>query len=286
MAIETQAVMVPDVDKLRMLLANGAVDVVLSIIEKHKLPYRIENGELRDALEATDIWLQKFITEDADIIAMKDDVRRLAKTQDEVLITGDTGTGKELLARAMIGNRQGRFVATNCAGFPETLIESILFGYVRGAFTGADNTKAGLMSVAKDGVLFLDEIGELPLSVQAKLLRALQDKKIMRVGSNNEEDINCKFVCATNRNIKKMVDDGTFRRDLYARIGTFELHIKPLTERECDIVPILKSLDGGPRFLDALGKKSIHLHRLDLSNNVRSLQQSVKRYNVLGRIIL
>lgn len=138
------------------------------------------------------------------------------------------------------------------------------------------------MASAKDGVIFLDEIGELPLHGQSKLLRALQDKKIRRVGSNVEEDITCKFVCATHRNIKKMVADGHFRRDLYARISTLELHIKSLKDREGDVVPILNSIKNGPDFIKALEG---HVHKLDLTLNVRSLQQAVTRWSVLGRIV-
>lgn len=276
----------PSEDKLRLLIANGAQDVAQQLIDSWSLKYRIENGELKDALEGTELWLKRFITEDPDTLKMKDDARKLAKCDNEVLITGETGTGKELIARCMIANRTGKFIAVNCAGLPETLIESELFGYVKGSFTGADNSRIGLMAAAKDGVLFLDEIGELPLSVQAKLLRALQDKVVRRVGGKEEEEISCKFVCATHRNIKAMVDHEQFRQDLYARVSTLELDIKPLRERERDIVPLLMSMPGGKQLIAEMQRLSIPLHKIDLKFNVRSLQQAVIRYAVLGRIIL
>jgi two-component system response regulator PilR (NtrC family) len=270
--------------QLRLLLANDGLDIVQLYITEHKLPYKVVNNELVDLLEGTNLWINKFVTEDPDTVAMLEDAKKLAKCEDEILITGETGTGKELIANSMIGDRKGLFVAVNCGGLPEHLIESELFGHNKGAFTSADSKKQGLMMEATDGVLFLDEIGELPLHTQAKLLRALQEKKIRRVGSNTTEDINCKFVCATHQNIKQMVENGKFRKDLYARISTFELHIKPLREREKDIVPIIKSMKGGAEFLSWAERTGLQLHRQDYSLNVRSVQQMVKRYSVLGRI--
>lgn len=271
---------------MKEMLLHNLGHIVQSYIDNYKLPFRIEKNELKDALAPTDLWLKRFITVDPNMIAMKSDIHALAKCDDEVLIVGDSGVGKELIAQSMIGSRTGKFIAVNCAGLPETLIESELFGYKRGSFTGAEGDRQGLMAVAKDGVLFLDEIGELPLAVQAKLLRALQDKVIRRVGGKDEEPISCKFVCATHRNIKKMVSEDLFRQDLYARISTFELHVPSLTDRECDVRPILEAMPGGKAFLAELTKQGHALHKLDLSLNVRSLQKYVKRFNVLGRIDL
>lgn len=274
----------PSEDKLRELLANGLGDVVLQLIQHHELKYKVEDGKLVDALEGTELWLKKFITQDADSIALKDEVKKLAKCPDEILITGQTGTGKEIVARAMIGDRQAPFIAINCAGLPEYLMESELFGHVRGAFTGAESQKQGLLAAAKDGVLFLDEIGELPIGVQAKLLRALQDRVIRKVGSNSEEEIHCKFVCATHRNISKMVKEDKFRQDLYARISTFELHIKPLCDRRADIPLIASSIKGGKEWLAALEAAGKTVYDINVSLNVRSIQQYIKRWNVLGRL--
>lgn len=274
----------PSEERLKLMIANGGADVAQLIIDDYGLPYKIVDNKLVDSLVGSDRWLQKFITVDTDTLSMLDDVRKLAKSNDEVLIIGETGTGKELISKGMIGDRKGMTVAVNCAGLPDTLIESELFGHVRGSFTGADKDKNGLMAAAKEGVLFLDEIGELSMNVQAKLLRAIQDRRIRKVGSNTDEEITCKIVCATHRNIKQMVKDGTFREDLYARISTFELHIKALRYRTCDVVPIIQSLKSGPEFLEACAARTIIPTSLDLSLNVRSLQQYVRRFAVLGRV--
>lgn len=276
----------PSEEQLRKMVKQGGamVDVVQQMIVMHKLPYRIENGELLDNLPGVELHLKKFITSNTVCIALKDDVRKLAKCDDEVLITGDTGTGKETIAKALQGDRTGRFIPVNCAGLPRELIESELFGHVKGAFTGAEGQKQGMLKAAKDGVLFLDEIGELPLDVQGKLLRALQDKKVRMVGAEKEDDINCKFVCATHRNLKHMVKEGTFREDLFARISTFELHIPPLIERRDDIKLILESLPGGKAYTLALTASGHSLGEIDVPYNVRSLQKYVKRYSVLGTL--
>lgn len=278
----------PTEAKLRLLLENGKHDesfiqLVADMIVKHNLPYVIENGELKDTLSRGEQLLKKFITVDSKMLAMKDNAKKMAKCDYEVLIHGETGTGKETLGQSMIGERSGQVKAVNCAGFPHELIESELFGHVKGSFTGADNTKEGLMSAAKDGVMFLDEIGELPLNVQAKLLRALQEKRIRKVGGNKEEEINCKFVCATNQNLKQMVNDGTFRKDLYARICTLELNVNPLRERLDDVEPICNSIPHGKEFF-ATYRESLLNGSIDLSLNVRSLLMYIRRHEVLGCI--
>ena len=140
-----------------------------------------------------------------------------------------------------------------------------------------------MIAAANDGVMFLDEIGDMPLDVQAKLLRAIQYKVIRKVGSNKEEKITCKFVCATNKNLPEMVKRGEFREDLYARLSTLELHITPLRERLCDVEPICNSLEGGKEFYREYGKQVMD-GLLDLSLNVRSLQQYIIRFSVLGKV--
>lgn len=283
----------PSREKLEIMLKNGEsfVQVVIDLIEKFKLPYLVEmqldgSGVLKNQFTAGEMHLQRFITEDPDTLQMKLRAQQSTPTQYEVLITGDTGTGKETIAKAMIGARTGAFKAINCAGMPEGLIESELFGHVRGAFTGAEGTKNGLITEAQDGVMFLDEVGELALPAQAKLLRAIQEKVIRKVGSVREESINCKFVFATHRDLKDMVIKGLFRKDLYARISTLELHINSLLpHRMCDLVPITKSLPDGEKFLQ---KYQVQLLSgiLDLSLNVRSLQQHIIRNAVFGSIII
>ncbi|HBE67590.1 MAG TPA: transcriptional regulator [Planctomycetaceae bacterium] len=170
--------------------------------------------------------------------AVKKLVERVAPTQSTVLIRGETGCGKELVARSVheeSARSDGPFVAINCGALPENLIESELFGHKKGAFTGADAERDGLFSVASGGTIFLDEIGELPLGMQAKLLRVLESGEIRRVGDNEPFKVDVRVVCATHRDLEQMVEDGDFREDLMFRINTFEVHTPTLRERSSDI---------------------------------------------------
>lgn len=165
-------------------------------------------------------------------------VARVAPTSSTVLIRGETGCGKELVARSVHDQsmRKDRpFVAVNCGALPENLIESELFGHRKGAFTGADAHREGLFEVANGGTVFLDEIGELPLAMQAKLLRVLESGEIRRVGDNEPFKVDVRVVCATHRNLEHMVEEGTFREDLVFRINTFEIYLPSLRERSTDI---------------------------------------------------
>lgn len=165
-------------------------------------------------------------------------IERVAPSSSTVLIRGETGTGKELVARAIHHHSQRAdqaFVAVNCGALPENLIESELFGHQKGAFTGADNDRLGLFEVASGGTLFLDEIGELPKAMQAKLLRVLESGEIRRVGETMARKVDCRVVCATHRDLQRMVADGEFREDLMYRINTFEIVVPPLRERASDI---------------------------------------------------
>ena len=165
---------------------------------------------------------------------------KVAPSEATVLITGESGTGKEVVARIIHqASKKGRFVALNCAAIAPNLLESELFGHEKGAFTGADKERVGKFEFAADGTLFLDEIGELPLEAQAKLLRALQEKQIQRIGSNLDIAVNCRLLCATNRDLLQQVKQGTFREDLYYRLAVFPIHIPPLRERREDIVPLV-----------------------------------------------
>ncbi len=163
-----------------------------------------------------------------------------AKSEAPVLILGESGVGKELLARYIHreSGRKGKFVSVNCAAIPENLFESELFGYVKGAFTGALSDKPGLFEEADGGTLFLDEIGELPLSLQAKLLRVLQEGEVRRLGSNRTKKVDVKLVAATNRDLKELVSQGKFREDLYYRLNVLTLKIPPLRERPEDITAL------------------------------------------------
>ena len=168
-------------------------------------------------------------------------VQKVASTNSTVLIRGETGTGKELVARALHDQSLRAdmpFVAVNCGALPENLIESELFGHRKGAFTGAEEHRSGLFEVADGGTLFLDEIGELPKSLQAKLLRVLETGEIRRVGDNDSIKVDVRILCATHRDIEQMVVEGEFREDLMFRVNTFEIHIPSLKERAEDI-PLL-----------------------------------------------
>lgn len=180
-------------------------------------------------------------------------IEKVAPTESSVMIRGETGCGKELVAKAV--HEQSRradqaYVAINCGALPENLIESELFGHCRGAFTGADAARTGLFEVADGGTVFLDEIGELPLSMQAKLLRVLETGDIRRVGDNQTVKVNVRVVCATHRDLEAMVEEGKFREDLMFRINTFEIRLPPLRERISD--------------LPALAECLLHRHRPDV----------------------
>ncbi len=188
------------------------------------------------------------------------EIKRAAKKKEPVLIVGETGTGKELVARSISILTGGSFVAVNCASIPENLLESELFGYVKGAFTGADRNKPGLIEEARAGTLFLDEIGEMPLEIQAKFLRVLQDGKFRRLGETKEREVDFKLVSATNRELSLEVERGRFRRDLYHRISHFTIRIPPLRERKEDIIILAE------HFARKYSKKEVKL-----SQSVRSM---------------
>lgn len=227
---------------------------------------------------ATEKALLNFITNDDEMLAMKDVVRILSNVDESVLILGDTGTGKELIAKALHGSRKpSSFFAVNCAGIPMHIIESELFGHVRGSFTGANCDKPGLFRAAEGGTVFLDEIGELPLEIQAKLLRVIQEKKVRRVGDYEEFPVNFRCVCATHHNLEEEMMRGKFREDLFYRISTFIVKTKSLSRRPGDVELILKHLlksDTLPAYFDNLD--------YNCRGNVRYLQQQVLRYKILG----
>lgn len=180
----------------------------------------------------------QLIGEHQSMQSVKKLVTRVAPTQSTVMIRGETGCGKELVARSLHEQslrKDKPFVAINCGALPENLIESELFGHRKGAFTGADSQRDGLFEVANEGTIFLDEIGELPLGMQAKLLRVLESGEIRRLGDNDPFKVDVRVVCATHRDLEKMVEEGSFREDLMFRINTFEIHLPALRERTSDI---------------------------------------------------
>jgi two-component system, NtrC family, response regulator AtoC len=185
----------------------------------------------------------KVVFEDAAMKALEQSVLRVAKTAVAVLILGETGAGKDVVATMLheTSPRASRpFVALNCASLPETLLESELFGYERGAFTGATTAKPGLLEAADGGTVFLDEVGDLPLVLQAKLLRVLEAREVTRLGAVKPRPVDVRFVAATNRNLAHAVSEGRFRQDLYYRLNAVTLSVPPLRERPADVAPLAR----------------------------------------------
>ncbi|MCB9592055.1 MAG: sigma 54-interacting transcriptional regulator [Sandaracinaceae bacterium] len=209
-----------------------------------------------------------------------DRVSKVAKTQLSVVVTGESGTGKELVAKTVhdASERTGPFQAINCAALPANLIESELFGYRKGAFTGAATDKVGQVKAAHRGTLFLDEIGDMPLEAQAKLLRVLQERKVLPIGATTTEDVDVRVVCATHRNLEDLVTKGTFRGDLFARLREFTARLPPLRERREDLHPLTRHFlikSGRPEASVSL-PYMVGLAHYDWPYNVRELESAVK----------
>ncbi|MDM8534881.1 sigma 54-interacting transcriptional regulator, partial [Clostridiaceae bacterium HSG29] len=182
--------------------------------------------------------VDNIIGKSKETLDLKEYIMKIAKSTSTVLITGESGTGKEMIATAIwkASNRKDKnFVAINCAAIPETLLESELFGYVKGAFTGANQGRIGKFEITSDGTLFLDEIGDMPIHLQTKLLRVLQEKEITRVGSNRQVKIQTRIIAATNKDLKKLIEENKFREDLYYRLNVIPVETLPLRERVDDI---------------------------------------------------
>lgn len=206
----------------------------------------IKANETTERMEETPIIITNIVGNSREICEIKEMIKKISDSPSTVLIVGESGTGKELVARAIhsCGDRANYpFVAINCGAIPETLLESELFGYVRGAFSGATNEgRAGKFELANNGIIFLDEIGEMPLSLQVKLLRVLQERKIERLGSNKTIDLNIRVIAATNADLERLVEEKKFRRDLYYRLNVLQMELPPLRERKDDILLILENL--------------------------------------------
>jgi DNA-binding NtrC family response regulator len=265
---------------------------VRQAVEKRNL--RVDNQRLRAQLERQSA-LPEIVSQSQ---AMNEAIRlveRVAPSDASVLITGESGTGKELIAQAihrLSSRANNSFVDLNCAAFQESLLESELFGYEAGAFSGAKARKLGLIELADGGTLFLDEVTELPASLQAKLLRAIETRTFYRVGGVRKVEVNTRIVAATNRNLDLVVGDGTFRADLLYRINSFEIHLAPLRERPEDIEPlmhyILKQLGGANHptvDAEALARMQVYAW----PGNVRQLRNCLERAILLsneGRITI
>ncbi len=212
----------------------------LNLIIKQALNFSSLEKEVKQFKEIFSI---DIIAESPQMKRIVRHIESIAPSDVTVLITGESGVGKEVVAK-LIHKKSKRknkpFVAINCGAIPKELLESELFGYVKGAFTGASSNKKGLIEEANGGTLFLDEIGELPIDLQVKLLRVLQENEIRPIGSNKSKEINVRFIAATNKNLEEMVKKGLFRKDLFYRLNVIPIHIPPLRERKEDIVPLAK----------------------------------------------
>ena len=242
---------------------------------------------------ANNIFLEDIISKSEKMSKLKEKIRKIAKTQSTVLITGESGTGKELIARA-IHNCSDRakqpFIAINCGAIPENLLESELFGYVKGAFSGASNEgRVGKFELANNGVIFLDEIGDMPLYLQAKILRVIQEKKIERIGSNKSIDLDIKIIAATNVNLEEKIKEQKFRSDLYYRLNVIPFKLLPLRERKEDILPIIEKLI--KKYNRISGKNIISIDdevkqaflSYDWPGNVRELENVIElMFNISG----
>jgi transcriptional regulator with GAF, ATPase, and Fis domain len=284
-------------DKVKELFKRPQLDVLSIFASQASLI--LQNAMLLAALREDKAKLESELRDKrfGEIIgtctSMREVFRKLEKVASAdigVLITGETGTGKELIA-SEIHRRSpraaGPFVTINCGAIPENLIESELFGHVRGAFTGAVADRQGKFHVADKGTLFLDEIGELPLNLQVKLLRALQERVVTRVGSSKAEKVDIRVVAATNRDLEQMVRDGTFREDLYYRLNVVNLWLPPLRERGDDVLIIAKTLLS--KYAEELASPVrgfspaaiAALKKYTWPGNIRQLQNRIKKALVL-----
>ena len=260
-------------EKIQQIEQGIAVDEDVAVVEK-----AVEEGPLP----------LKMIAESLEMKNVISFIRRVAESPWPVLVFGETGTGKELAAHLihLLSPRDASlFIEVNCAAIPENLFESELFGHVKGAFTGALGNRRGRFELASGGTLLLDEIGEMPLLLQPKLLRALQDGKVSRVGSEKDIRVDVRLVTSTNRDLKQMIDMGQFREDLYYRIKVFEIEIPPLRRRREDIPPLVNF------FLDRYAPADLRftpealdiLIKYPFPGNVRELEHVVQRTAILVR---
>lgn len=263
-------------------LKAGAFDYLAKPVALNQLRTLIKSAlKVPEAAQANDA-CRKLIGQSAAMQDIRVRIAKLARTQAPVHISGESGSGKELAARLIhqLGNRADKpFVAVNCGAIPETLMESEFFGYRKGAFTGADADRDGFFQAADGGTLFLDEVADLPLSMQVKLLRVLQEKKVRKVGTTQEEAVDVRIISATHQNLAALVESGRFRQDLYYRLNVIDLEMPSLRDRTEDIPDMAQFL------LDKLGGSQIKLDRdaqkalcaYAFPGNVRELENTLER---------
>lgn len=282
-----------DIDMAVDAMRNGAHDFLTKSIQYNQLEKSIERASEIVTMRRELLHLrqaqknQNFVAgknpKMQSVLAM---AKRAAEMSVSVLITGETGTGKEVLAKFIhsSGPRANKpFVPINCAAIPNTMLEAELFGYEPGAFTGAEKRKHGLMEVADGGVLFLDEISSMPLDIQAKMLRALEERAFRRVGGLNQVKVDVQIVAASNRDLTQMIKDGNFREDLYYRLKVVDLHLLPLRERKEDIPELVvffirqNNMRLGMNVRDVTPRAMEVLMRYHWPGNIRELSNSIER---------
>ncbi len=275
-----------------LLTAHGTVDSAVDALRLGAFDYLQKPYDREKLLETISRALNKLTNLDAEIVSgspemdkVKKMILKVAKSNSTVLIRGESGTGKELIARSIHNNSLRTdqvFQAVNCAAINENLLESELFGHEKGSFTGAVNEKKGLFEIADGGTLFLDEIGELDISLQAKILRALQEKQIRRVGAVREINTDVRVVAATNRDLLKMTQEGSFREDLYYRLNVLSIEIPPLRERRSDVVLLMdyfikKHTRNTNRKITLSGEAKRLMEDYSYPGNVRQLESAIER---------
>lgn len=286
----------PSVDTAINAVKSGALDYLVKPFTNEELKNAIQNCLKNVRVSSTHIKASK-VTFYAGIVGdseehqkLIDIIERVKDNRVTVLIEGESGTGKELIARAIHYN--GRFasqpfITVNCGGIPETLLESELFGYVKGAFTGANETKNGLFHAANGGTIFLDEIGNASLTVQSRLLRVLQEKEFTMVGSQKPQKIEVRIISATNSNLQNMIKNGSFREDLYYRLNVVSIETVPLRNRKSDLFPLINTFikkyekEYGKHNITVTPKALTILTRHDWPGNVRELENIIQRLIVM-----
>lgn len=289
-----------DIETAVDAIKKGAFDYLQKPLDLNRVLVTVRNAlEKTELVEETNTLKKKIHTkkstriigESDGILEIKELIAKVAPTEARVLITGQNGTGKELVARQLHDwseRKKEAFVEVNCAAIPAELIESELFGHEKGAFTSAVKQKKGKFEQATNGTLFLDEIGDMSLSAQAKVLRALQENKITRVGGEKDIKVNPRILAATNKDLKKEIADGRFREDLYHRLSVILIHVPSLNDRETDIPLLaeffLNQLSAEYGGLSKTLEKSAlkELQKINWSGNIRELRNAVERLYILG----
>lgn len=282
-------------------IENGAYDFVLKPLHTPQLLISVQRALYLNEVQSENTQLKSIFNEELGVSGVIgrsqgfkkaiELAKRVASSQSNILITGESGSGKEVIAKAIheLGDKKdGPFIAINCSAIPENLLESELFGHAKGSFTGASDKKVGLFEEANKGTLFLDEIGDLSLPLQAKLLRVLQERKVKRIGENHYREFSARIICATHKDLNKEVSQGNFREDLFFRLNVIPIYLPPLRERKEDILPLSeyflkKFASMNNSNVKGFSKEAIKkLEINEWKGNVRELENAIERAVVLS----